>query len=160
MCIHKTKNCIYIYIYILYNVRVTWSVLDNSCTCYATEDAIQIVNWFITLPITRNYIHSQLFIRLSPLHSLQSYTFVTTITYYTLTLSYTLSYQLLSQIITHFTSSHFPCLPPIETSLVELLLNNSSRELTRRTAPYELLHSHSGNWTKSANSFAYIAEPC
>jgi hypothetical protein len=35
-----------------------------------------------------------------------------------------ISYQLLSQIITHITSPQFPCLSPIETSLVEQLLNN------------------------------------
>jgi hypothetical protein len=27
--------------------------------CLLTEDAVQIVNWFITIQITRNYIHSQ-----------------------------------------------------------------------------------------------------
>jgi hypothetical protein len=36
---------------------------------------------------TRNYNHSQLFLTLSHLHSLQLYTFVTTITYYTVTLA-------------------------------------------------------------------------
>jgi hypothetical protein len=35
-----------------------------------------------------------------------------------------LSYRLLSQIITHFASSHFPCLSPIETSLIGLLRKN------------------------------------
>jgi hypothetical protein len=55
-----------------------------------------------------------------------------------------LSYQLLSQIITHLTSSHFPCLSPIETSLVEQLLNNTSREL--------LLN----NWLLRQSSSSYI----
>jgi hypothetical protein len=58
----------------------------TSCTCYSTEDVVRIVNLFITIPVTRNYIHSQLFLyAVSPLHSLQFYTFVTTITYSTLT---------------------------------------------------------------------------
>jgi hypothetical protein len=33
-------------------------------TCYATEDAVRIVTSFISIPITRNYIHSQLSITL------------------------------------------------------------------------------------------------
>jgi hypothetical protein len=43
---------------------VTWSVLTTNCTCYATEDAVRIGNPFITIPVTRNYIHSQLFLTL------------------------------------------------------------------------------------------------
>jgi hypothetical protein len=42
---------------------------------------------FITIPITRNYIHSIISYAVPHLRSLQSYTFVTTITYYTLTLA-------------------------------------------------------------------------
>jgi hypothetical protein len=67
-----------------------------------------------------------------------------------------LSYRLLSQIITYFASSHFPCLSPIETSLVGLLLKTLVELLPKN----RLLHSHSGNWTKQANNFAYIAELC
>jgi hypothetical protein len=36
--------------------------------CYATEDAVQIVNFFITV-FTRNYIHSQLFIMLCHIYT-------------------------------------------------------------------------------------------
>jgi hypothetical protein len=64
------------------------------------------------------------------LHSLQSYTFVD---YNHLLHSYTgwlLSYRLLSQIITHFASSHFPCLSPIETSLVGLLLKTDCLDIS------------------------------
>jgi hypothetical protein len=51
--------------YILYTVRwLLWSVLTPSCTCYTTGDAVRIVNPFITIPITRNYNHSQLFLTL------------------------------------------------------------------------------------------------
>jgi hypothetical protein len=45
-------------------LRVTSSVLTTSCTCHATEDTLRIVNSFITIPITRNYNHSQLFLTL------------------------------------------------------------------------------------------------
>jgi hypothetical protein len=56
------------------------------------------------------------------LHTLQSYTFVTTITYYTLTRLHWLTSQLSITVSNYHTLSHFPCLSPIETSLVELLL--------------------------------------
>jgi hypothetical protein len=36
------------------------SIRHNIVTCYATEDAVRIVNSSITIPITRNYNHSQL----------------------------------------------------------------------------------------------------
>jgi hypothetical protein len=51
--------------YTLYNVRV---LLDQFwppiVQCYSTEDAVRIGNPFITIPITRNYNHSQLFLTL------------------------------------------------------------------------------------------------
>jgi hypothetical protein len=71
--------------------------------------------------ITRNYNHTQLFItRLRVYTIIITYTLVTKVTYNTLTRLHWLTSQLslLSQIITHF-----PCLSPIETSLVELLPN-------------------------------------
>jgi hypothetical protein len=55
--------------------------------CYATEDAVQIGNCFITIRTTRNYNHSQLFITLCHIYTAYSHTLVTTITYYTLTLA-------------------------------------------------------------------------
>jgi hypothetical protein len=82
-----------------------------------TEDAVQIANFFITIPTTRNYNHSQLFLscvtftQLTILHIPNPYSICHTV------------------FLTHLTSSHFPCLSPIETSLVEQLLNNCSREL-------------------------------
>jgi hypothetical protein len=42
----------------------TRPVLISNCTCYSTEDAVRIVNSFITIPITRNCNHSQLFLTL------------------------------------------------------------------------------------------------
>jgi hypothetical protein len=39
--------------------------------CYSTEDTVRIVNSFITIPITRNYIHLQLFLTL--LHMYTAY---------------------------------------------------------------------------------------
>jgi hypothetical protein len=48
--------------------------------CYATEDTVRVVNSFITIPITRNYSHSQLFLTLLHMytaynHLFHSYTF-------------------------------------------------------------------------------------
>jgi hypothetical protein len=88
---------------------VLWS-LDHFWTpvvqCYATVDAVLIVNFFITIPITRNYNHNY-FSRCATFTQLTIYTFVTTITYYT---GWLLRYKLLSQIITDSTSSHFETL--------------------------------------------------
>jgi hypothetical protein len=81
----------------------------------------QIANWYIYNLHVRKYSH--LF---------HSYT------------GWLLSYQLLSQIVTQFASSHFPCLSPIETSLIEQPLNNWSREL--------LLN----NWLLRHSSSSYI----
>jgi hypothetical protein len=104
----------------------TWSLLTTNCTRFATKDAVRIGNSFITIPITRHYNHSQLFLK--PLR-VYTITILHVCNYKHLLHSCTgwlLSYQLLSQSITHF-----PCLSPIETSLVGLLLTNSSRELLR-----------------------------
>jgi hypothetical protein len=38
--------------------------MNPNCTRFATEDAVQIVNWFITIPIIRHYNHAQLFLTL------------------------------------------------------------------------------------------------
>jgi hypothetical protein len=61
-------------IIIMYNVPVTWSLLTTSCTCYATEDTVRIVNSLITIPITSNYIHSQLFFTLCHIYTAYSHT--------------------------------------------------------------------------------------
>jgi hypothetical protein len=49
---------------VLYNVRVLDQFWPQIVPCYYTEDAVRIVNSFITIPITRNYNHSQLFFKL------------------------------------------------------------------------------------------------
>jgi hypothetical protein len=127
---------------------------------YSTEDTVRIGNSFITIPVTRNYIQSQLFLSCYTCTQLTiTYTFVTTITCSTLArlhslralhsnlyctiahkvssltqcvfTGWLLSFQFLSQIIIHFASSHFPCLSPIETSLVELLLKLTSSQSLR-----------------------------
>jgi hypothetical protein len=69
-------------------LRLTWPLVTTSCTCYATEDAVQIVNSFLTI-FTHTELQSLTIIyhAVSHLHSLQSHTFVTTISYYTLTLA-------------------------------------------------------------------------
>jgi hypothetical protein len=103
---------------------------------FATKDADRIVNSLITIPITRHYNHSQLSITLLRVYTIIILTrswlqsLITLLHVYT---GWLLSYQLRSQISTDSTSSHFPCLSPIETSLVEL------------TSKDCLLHSHSGN---------------
>jgi hypothetical protein len=143
---------------ILYNVRVLDRFWSPIVPCYVTEDAVRIVNFFITIPITCNYNHNYFlrcyaFTQLSSLHVrnynhlLHSYT------------GWLLSYQLLSQIIIDsvFTrrNSRRELTPRIH--FLRLLLNNSLVGLRLTNC---LLHSHSGNWTKPAKSFAYIAELC
>jgi hypothetical protein len=137
-----------------------WSVLNPNCTCYSTGDAVRIGNSFIYNP---NHTSLQsltiIYYAAARLHNYNRYTFVTTVTYYTLARRHSLralhsnlyctiahkvsyynhlvdsctgwllSYQLLCRIITLFPASHFPCLSPIETSIVGLLLTNCSREL-------------------------------
>jgi hypothetical protein len=46
----------------------------NIVTCYATEDTFRIVNSFVTIPITRNYIHSQLFLTLCHIYTAYNHT--------------------------------------------------------------------------------------
>jgi hypothetical protein len=55
--------------------------------CYSTEDAVQIGNSFITILITRHYNHTIIYYAATRLHNYNPYTFVTTITYYTLALA-------------------------------------------------------------------------
>jgi hypothetical protein len=43
---------------------VAWSPMNPNCTCFVTEDAVRIGNSFITIPITRHYNYSQLFLTL------------------------------------------------------------------------------------------------
>jgi hypothetical protein len=38
--------------------------MNPNCTRFSTEHAVRIVNSFITVPVTRNYNHTQLFITL------------------------------------------------------------------------------------------------
>jgi hypothetical protein len=91
-----------------------------------------------TIQITRHYNHTIIYYVATRLHNYNHYAFVTTVTYYTLArwhslralhsnLQCTIAHKVS---ITYFASSHFPCLSPSETSLVGLLLTNSSRELT------------------------------
>jgi hypothetical protein len=107
---------------------VTWSLLTTSSTCYATEDAVRIVNSFITIPITRNYNHSQLFITLCHIY-----------TAYNRTRSWlqsliTLLHWLTSQL--SITVSHYH-------TLYIFTLRNSRRELTPRIHFLRLLLN---NW--------------
>jgi hypothetical protein len=99
---------------ILYNVTVLDHFWPPVVPCYSTEDAFRIVNSFITISrphvttFTHNYsLRCVTFTQLTILHLhnynhlLHSYT------------GWILSYQLLSQIITDFTSSHFETLAEI-----------------------------------------------
>jgi hypothetical protein len=112
---------------ILYNVGCSWSVLTTNCTVNPRRTPFGLVIPLLQSSITRNYNHTQFSItRLRVYTIIITYTLVTEVSYYTLTRLHWLTSQLslLSRIITHSTSSHFPCLSPIETSLVELLINN------------------------------------
>jgi hypothetical protein len=48
----------------MYNVGVLDQFWPPIVPCYSTEDAVRIGNPFITIQITRNYNHSQLFLKL------------------------------------------------------------------------------------------------
>jgi hypothetical protein len=82
---------------------------------------------------TRNYNHSQLCITLCHIYTAYNHTrswlqsLITLLHVYT---GWLLRYQLLSQTITHSTSSHFPCLSPIETSLVGLFLKTDCLDIS------------------------------
>jgi hypothetical protein len=60
----------------MYNVRV----LDQFCTpvvqCFTTEDAVRIITSFILISITRNYIHSQLFLTLLHMYTAYNHLYV------------------------------------------------------------------------------------
>jgi hypothetical protein len=102
-------------------------LLDQFCPpvvrCLCTEDAVWVVNSFITIPVTRNYIHSQLFLTLCHIYTAYNHTrsWLQSLHSYT---GWLLSYQLRSQIITHFTSSHFE-------TLTEILLREFTWLLSR-----------------------------
>jgi hypothetical protein len=120
---------------ILYSVRVTWSLLTTSYTCYATEDAVRIVNSFITIPVTRNYIHSQLFITLCHIYTayndtrsgLQSLITLTRLHWLTSQLSITVS------------NYHRLYIFTLRNSRRDLTPRIHFLQLTRRSAPYKLL---------------------
>jgi hypothetical protein len=57
-----------------------WELLDQFWTpivpCCSTEDTVRIVNSFITIPITRNYNHSQLFLTLLHMYTAYNHLYV------------------------------------------------------------------------------------
>jgi hypothetical protein len=143
---------------ILYSIRVLDPTSDTNVTCYATEDAVRIVNSFITIPITRNYNHNY-FLRCATFTQL---TIIHVRDYNHLLHSYTGWPQLSITVPKYHTlyiftlwNSRRELTPRIHFS--RLLLNNWLVGLLLTNC---LLHSHSGSWTKPANSFAYIAELC
>jgi hypothetical protein len=110
----------------MYNVGGSWSVLMTNCTVIPLRTPFGLVIPLLQSSITRNYNHTQLSItRLRVYTIIITYMLVTKVSYNTVTRLHRLTSQLslLSRIITHSTSSHFPCLSPIETSLIELLPN-------------------------------------
>jgi hypothetical protein len=153
--------CIYIYIHI-YCTILGYSISSDHQLYNVTplKKPFGLLILFISFPITRNYIHSQLFLTLCHIYTAYNHTrswlhsFITLLHWLTSQLSITVS----------------NC-PRLYIST----LQNSRRELTQRIhflrllinnwlvgllLTNYLLHSHSGNWTKPANSFAYIAELC
>jgi hypothetical protein len=109
---------------------VTWSFLITNCTVSPLETPFGSLIPLLQSSITRTYTHSQLF--LTPLHMYTDYnhkrswlqSLITLLHVYT---GWLLSYQLLAQIITDSTSSHFPCPSAIETSLAELTSKDIGR---------------------------------
>jgi hypothetical protein len=99
--------------------------------CFATEDAVRIVNSFNLQFYTRNYNHSQLFLTLC--HIYTAYNHTRSWLQSLLTLLHWLTSQ---PSITHFTSSNFETLAEIllrkftsQDSFLRLLLDNSLIEL-------------------------------
>jgi hypothetical protein len=117
--------------------------------CYSTEDAVRIGTSFISIPITRNYIHSQLFLTLCHIYTAYNHT------HSWLQSLIPLLHWLTSQLSITVSNYH---------KLYIFTLRSSRQELTVQIHFLRLLltnclhHSHSGNWIKPANSFAYIAE--
>jgi hypothetical protein len=124
------------------------SLLDQfctNCTRYSTEDAVRIDNSFITIPIARNYNHSQLFLTLLRVYTIIILTrswlksLITLLHWLTSQLSITVSHYRTLYILT-LQNSRRDLTPRIH--LLILLLNNSLVELLLN---HWLLHSHSGN---------------
>jgi hypothetical protein len=103
-----------------------FGVLDPFLTlvvpCYSTEDAVRIVNSFITIPITSLQSLTIISYAVTRLQNYNPYTYVTTVTYYTLTHLHWLTSQL------SITVSNYHTLPG----------SVSYRDLIRGTAPYKL----------------------
>jgi hypothetical protein len=142
---HHTQNY---FSYIFYNVTVLDQFWLQVVPCYATEDAVQIVNSFITIPITRNYNHSQLFLTLCHIYTAYNHTRSW------LESHITLLHWLISQLSITIPNYH---------RLYIFTLQNSRRELTPRIHFLRLLLNNSlvgllfTNSPKTANRFAYIA---
>jgi hypothetical protein len=120
----------------------TWSLMNPSCTCYSTKDAVRIGNFFIYNP---NHTSLQsltiIYYAVTRLHNYNPYMYVTTITYYTLALA---DFSLSITVSNYHTLSIFT--RPVSVSY---------RDLTRRTAPFKLFPRT--NWTGLIASL-YIAE--
>jgi hypothetical protein len=134
---------------------------------YATENTVRIVTSFITIPITRNYIHSQLFLTLLHMYTAYNHLYVRnynhlfhsyTFTQFTCTTLQSLLHYCTSSLLIHSTRLHwltsqlsvtFTGYHTLSrTQSLHFTLRNSRRELTPRIHFLRLLlHSHSGNWT-------------
>jgi hypothetical protein len=141
-----------------------------------TEDAVQIVNSFITISITGNYNHSQLFLTLLCVYTIIILTrswlqsLFPLLHVYTAYKPYTLIFTALLHIESpnRLTTSSLADLSAINYCLkLSHTLHLHTSKLSPRShsanSPlfkHWLLCSHSGNWTKPTNSFAYIAELC
>jgi hypothetical protein len=144
----------------LYNIRVLdqfWSLIVRVTP---PKTPFRLLIGLITIPITRNNNHSQLFITLCHIYTAYNHTgpwlqsLITILHWLTSQLSITVTNYHRFYIFTLRNSPreltariHFLRLL-LNNSLLELLLKNSSRELT------------SEDWTKPANRFAYIAKLC
>jgi hypothetical protein len=125
-------------IFVLWHVGFFLIASDHQLYSYSTQDAVRIVNPFITIPITRNDYHTQLFLTLCYLctaykhlsvrdysHLLHSYTY----TLFTCTtLIFTALLHITSSLADFSAINYYLKLSPLPVSV-------SHRDLTRRTAP-------------------------
>jgi hypothetical protein len=130
----------------VYNVRVLDQFWPPFVPCYALTTPFGLLSPFISIPITRNYNHTQLFLTRLRVYTLtiliRSWllSLIPLLHVYTVYVHYTAAFTALLHIkssLTDFSTINYclklshtlHLLSPIETSLVGLLLKNCSRGL-------------------------------
>jgi hypothetical protein len=136
---------------------VTWSLLYTNCTRYSTGDAVRIGNPFITIPVTSNYNHTQLFLTLLRVYTIIILTrswlqsLITLLHIYTVYVHYTLIFTALlhikspnwlttSSLADFSPNSHYHWLShTVAHAKSSLQVRNSRRDLTPRILFLRLL---------------------